>query len=213
MAASTTSAPHGDWFRAGLDGILDRYRRARAEERLDSSHPLWGHAKRLRADLEATPIVRERPNVNVRWSFGQGAWARIPWLALLDDRVAKATSDGVYVIYLFREDMSGVYATLNQGITRTKERLGAEAGRATIRERSEELRRHATELGEAGFTLSNEIDLHTEHALGKDYQHGTVAHRLYEAGSVPPTSALVSDLKLLLEAYDRAVKAQLARRV
>ena len=213
MAASTTSAPHGDWFRAGLDGILDRYRRARAEERLDSSHPLWGHAKRLRADLEATPIVRERPNVNVRWSFGQGAWARIPWLALLDDRVAKATSDGVYVIYLFREDMSGVYATLNQGITKAKERLGSEAGRETIRQRSEELRRFAGRLSEAGFALSNEIELHTEHSLGKDYQHGTVAHRLYESGCVPPTRALLEDLRLLVDAYDGIVTAQLARRV
>jgi 5-methylcytosine-specific restriction protein B len=151
--------------------------------------------------------------MKVRWSFGQGAWARIPWLALLDDRVAKATSDGIYVIYLFREDMSGVYATLNHGITRAKERLGADAGRAAIRQRSEELRRFATDLDEAGFMLTNEIDLHTEHALGKDYQHGTVAHRLYKTGSVPPTNALVGDLRLLLEAYDRAVKAQLARRV
>lgn len=195
MAASTTSAPHGDWFRVGLD----------------SSHPLWGHAKRLCADLEAMPVVRELPSVSVRWSFGQGAWARIPWLALLDDRAAKATSDGVYVIYLFREDLSGVYATLNQGITRTKERLGAEAGRASIRQRSEVLRCHATELGDAGFTLTNEIDLHTKHALGKDYQHGTVAHRLYESGRVPSTKALVSDLRLLLEAYDRAIGTNAAQ--
>lgn len=212
MTASTTGTPQGDWFCAGLDGVLDRYRRARAEERLDSSHPLWGHAKRLRAGLEATPVVRARHNVNVRWSFGQGAWARIPWLALLDDRVAKGTSDGVYVIYLFREDMSGIYATLNQGITRTKERLGAEAGRATIRQRSDELRRHATELGEAGFALTNEIDLHTEHAVGKDYQQGTVAHRLYEAGKLPPTRTLLEDLTLLLDAYDAIVKSLLARR-
>jgi hypothetical protein len=52
MAASTMSAPRGDWFRAGLDGILDRYRRARAEERLDSSHALWARARCLRADAE-----------------------------------------------------------------------------------------------------------------------------------------------------------------
>ena len=209
---SSTAATEGDWFRQGLDGILSRYGQARAQERLDSAHPLWSHAKRLQADLAATAVVSARPNLKVRWSFGQGAWARVPWLALLDDRVAKATSDGVYVIYLFREDMSGVYATLNQGITKAKERLGSEAGRATIRQRSAELRRFAGPLGEAGFTLSNEIDLHTEHALGKDYQHGTVGHRLYEAGSVPTTRALLLDLQVLLEAYDGAVKAQLARR-
>ena len=86
MVASTTSAPHGDWFRAGLDGILDRYRRARAEERLDSSHPLWAHAKRLRADLEAMPIVRERPNVNVQHDR-EGLSYEVSYLA---DRAARA---------------------------------------------------------------------------------------------------------------------------
>jgi hypothetical protein len=62
MAASTMSAPRGDWCRAGRDGILDRYRRARAEERSDSSHPLWAHAKRLRAELEATLTFPSAPN-------------------------------------------------------------------------------------------------------------------------------------------------------
>ncbi len=201
-----------EWFRQGLDGILSRYVRARSEERLDASHPLWGHAKQLRSDLEGSPVVRDRTHLNVRWSFGQGAWARIPWLALLDGRVAHATSAGVYVIYLFREDMSGVYATLNQGITKEKERLGAEGGRASIRQRSEELRGFAIALEKAGFTLSNDLDLHTDHALGKDYQHGTVAHRLYEAAKVPTTRSLLEDLRLLLEAYDAIVKSQLSRR-
>jgi hypothetical protein len=190
-----------------------RYGQARAKERLDASHPLWRHAKSLRVDLEASPIIRERSHLHVRWSFGQGAWARIPWVAILDDRVAKATSDGVYVIYLFREDMSGVYATLNQGITKAKAHLGADAGRAMIRQRSEALRRFAGPLRDAGFILTNDIDLHSEHAVAKDYQHGTVAHRLYEATTVPPTNELLDNLRLLLEAYGDAVQAELSGQV
>lgn len=208
----SSEATEGDWFRQGLGGVLSRYGRARAAERLDASHPLWSHAKRLQAELAATAVVSERPNVKVCWSFGQGAWARIPWLALLDHRVTKATSDGVYIIYLFREDMSGVYATLNQGITKAKERLGSAAGRAMIRQRSEELRRFAGPLSEAGFTLSNEIDLHTSHSLGKDYQHGTIAHRLYEADTTPTTPRLLDHLRGLVEVYDAIVRAELAKR-
>jgi len=65
-------------------------------------------------------------------------------------------------------------------------------------------------LGDAGFTLSNELDLHTEHSTGKEYQHGTVAHRLYEARRVPTTRFLLDDLRLLLEACDAIGPAQLA---
>lgn len=212
MSPEPAETRGSEWFRDGLDGILSHYVRARSEERLDSSHPLWAHAKRLRSDVEASALVTQRPHLKVRWSFGQGAWARIPWLALLDERAASATSDGVYVIYLFREDMSGVYATLNQGITKEKERLGAEAGRASSRRRSKELRSFAVGLDGAGFALSNEIDLHTDHALGRDYQHGTVAHRLYEAGNVPRTRSLLEDLRTLLEAYDTIVASRAARR-
>jgi 5-methylcytosine-specific restriction protein A len=198
-----------EWFQQGLEGILSNYVRARSQERLEAGHPLWRHAKQLGRELENSAIVHDRADINVRWSFGQGAWARIPWL---DRRVAKATSAGVYVIYLFREDMSGVYATLNQGITQEKDSLGADAARISIRQRSEKLREFARDLDKAGFLLGNDLDLRTEHGLGKDYKHGTVAYRLYESGKVPTTSALLEDLRLLLEAYDAIVQSVLARR-
>lgn len=201
-----------EWFQKGLDGIMARYVEARLGEHLDSSHPLWSHAKRLQSNLEGSEVVKERANLKVRWSFGQGAWARIPWLALLDQRIARATSDGIYVIYLFREDMSGVYATLNQGITKEKERLGGRAGQIAIRERAAELRSFAGALKHAGFELSHGIDLRSQSTLAQDYPHGTVAHRFYEAGNLPKTHGLLEDLRLLLEAYDAIVRGRPAGR-
>lgn len=212
MTSVPGEASGSDWFRDGLNGILSQYVRSRTAEHLDSGHPLWRHARQLQRELEISLVVRRHPEVNVRWSFGQGAWARIPWLALLDQRVARTCTEGVYVIYLFCEDMSGVYATLNQGITKEKERLGANAGRASIRRRSEELRGVAKGLDGTGFALSNDLDLHSVHSLAKDYQHGTVAHRFYETGKLPTTSRLLGDLQLLLEAYDAIVKFQLSQR-
>jgi hypothetical protein len=41
----------------------------------------------------------------VKWSVGQDDWARVPWIACLDDRET-TTQEGVYAVDL-RQDMSG----------------------------------------------------------------------------------------------------------
>ena len=45
----------------------------------------------------------------------------------------------------------------------------------------------------------------------KEYQHGTIAHRLYEASKLPATLDLLKDLQLLVEAYHAIVRSELAR--
>ncbi len=49
------------------------------------------------------------------------------------------TSEGVYVVYLRRADLSGVYLTLNQGTTRVQVDSGKRAGNV-LRERAARLR-------------------------------------------------------------------------
>jgi 5-methylcytosine-specific restriction enzyme B len=48
-------------------------------------------------------------------SIGVGEWAKVPWVAIMDRKITTSVSKGVYVVYLFAEDGSGVYLTLNQG--------------------------------------------------------------------------------------------------
>jgi hypothetical protein len=56
---------------------------------------------RLRSALEALPAVRAHPRVRVSWSVGQGNFARIPWVALMDDRETTSTQRGTYCVFLF----------------------------------------------------------------------------------------------------------------
>lgn len=209
MASKTQTPSDGDWFRQGLDAILSRYIDSKAHDRFDASHPLWGQAKVLQRTLESTGLVKDRVHLKVRFSFGQGNWARIPWLAFLDNRVAQATSAGVYIIYLFREDMSGIYATLNQGIAKEKGYLGAIVGRKVVRDRADALQVYARHLGDRGFSLSRDLDLHTANSMASDYQHGTIAHRLYETGNLPTTDKLLEDLRALVDVYDAIVASLL----
>ena len=140
--------------------------------------------------------------------MGQGSWTTIPWVALLDTRETNTTQRGVYCVYLFREDMSGVYLTLAQGLTEPKEQYGSIAqAREHLRALAENLRQYSENLSQHGFALDDKIDLHTAASLGTDYEASTRAHKFYAAGSVPDDPALVNDLEALLSAYDSYLEA------
>jgi MrcB-like, N-terminal domain/TIR domain len=133
-----------------------------------------------------------------------GNWARVPWAACLDQRETTTTRRNVYVVYLFREDMSGVYLTLNQGVTAYTGQFGRAEARAKLRARAEQLRtqRSVAQLARHGFVLDNTLDLHTEAALGRDYEFGTIAYKLYAQGGVPLDDVLQEDLERVLQAYE-----------
>ena len=47
----------------------------------------------------------------------------------MDRRETVSTQQGVYGVWLFRKDMTGVYLTLNQGVTEPYKRLGTAGAR------------------------------------------------------------------------------------
>lgn len=53
-------------------------------------------------------------------SAGQSRWVRCPWVAIFDPLVTSSAQSGYYPVYLFREDMNGVYLSLNQAMTEAK---------------------------------------------------------------------------------------------
>ena len=131
------------------------------------------------------------------------ALATIPWIALLDTRETDTTQRGTYCVYLYREDMSGIYLKLAQGVTETKKQYGATKGREHLRARAKALRRYCENLEQQGFALDGDTDLHTNAGLGTDYEASTIAHKFYAAGAIPDDPVLVDDLEKLLTAYDR----------
>ena len=47
--------------------------------------------------------------------FGQGLWADIPYIAIMDTAETESTQESIYVVYLMKIDGSSMYLTLNQG--------------------------------------------------------------------------------------------------
>lgn len=115
-----------DDIRESLEAILAGYVEAKNESfgRDSDMYQLFRHVETAFARCEP---VQSRPNLRVKASPGQGNWAAVPWIAFLDVRETTSTQKGVYCVYLFREDMSGVYLTFNQGVTELTRKHGRPA--------------------------------------------------------------------------------------
>jgi MoxR-like ATPase len=195
-----------------LEEFLARFPEIRSSKSFGVDQELWHTVESIRVALERTPAVQSRQELKVRWSVGAGEWAKVPWIALLDERETTSTQRGVYAVFLFRQDMSGVYLTFNQGVVEFKKQHGAAAGLQLLRERAASLRRDLHDLSTRGFALDDQVDLRTELGLGRDYEVSTIAYKLYERGAVPSDVEIESDLGALLNAYDRYLQGKAPNR-
>jgi hypothetical protein len=194
-------------IQAAFEHVLRHYWNARHTETIAKSHPVCAQLSGAARSLAESKQVRRFPNVVVKWSAGQGNWATIPWIAALDSRETARTSQGVYVVYLFRADMSGLYLTLNQGTTQVQADFGREA-HAVLRDRAGKIRKLAADLAKHGFDLSQPIRLAHDSAIVRSYEAATIAHRLYARDAVPTDAELLGDLEAVLGAYDRLVPSR-----
>jgi 5-methylcytosine-specific restriction enzyme B len=168
-------------MQALLEQILSQYRSARSGGGFGRSHPIWQAFVKLKNAVESLSEVRGRRTLRVAHSIGKGNWAGVPWLAIIDSTEGEAPRKGMYCVFLFREDMTAVYTTLNQGVTKPKETMGAVEARRFLKKRAGQVRERVPYLTERGFLLDDNIDLRSE-GLGADYEHSTIAYKLYETG-------------------------------
>jgi 5-methylcytosine-specific restriction protein B len=194
-------------LRSELETVLATYKDARTEQ-FGKQHPMWATFDRLQDLLQASAPVRARGDLAVGWSAGMGNWARVPWISFLDHRETATTQRGVYCVYLFREDLSGVYLTFNQGVTEPKRERKSEGAREFLRQNAISLRSLCKPLTSRGFQLDDSIDLHVDAGLGADYENSTIAYKFYGAGAIPDDSTLTADLEAVLSAYDRYLDRQ-----
>ena len=70
-------------------------------------------------DLVRKDMVAELSNIEelkkykIKGSIGNGQFAAIPWVAIMNKDVTTTTSKGMYIVFLFSSDEKEVYLTLN----------------------------------------------------------------------------------------------------
>ena len=188
-----------------FEAILADYARARIRDPFGKEHELWKAMDSAVEALENSEPVRQRPNLFVKASLGVGNWAKVPWISIIDSRITTSTRMGVYCVYLFRQDMTGVYVTFNQGVSKLNQELGRKQARETLRTRADSIGAQSLDLLESRYSLDDLIDLRADAGLGAQYENSTIAYRLYDHNEVPTDKELLRDLEPLLHAYDRYV--------
>jgi hypothetical protein len=194
----------------GLKTILNTYETIRTSKPFGQDLSLWNAFEAIQTQIEQLQTVRSRADLKVSWSVGRGNWARVPWIAILSERETTSTQQGVYCVFLFREDMSGVYLALEQGITEPKNRLGVQSGLNEVATRAGGLRSSCRYLEGRGFMVDASIDLRAGPGRGQDYEKSTIAHKLYRRGEVPTDAEIRADIEILLDAYDGYLERKFA---
>ncbi|MGH2077699.1 MrcB family domain-containing protein [Aerococcus urinaeequi] len=141
----------------------------------------------LRNKLSLTDYV-------IKGSIGNGNFASIPWIAIMDKEITTSTRKGFYIVFLFSSDGQRIYLTLNQGITYFDEK---KYKRPKVKEISNKI----YETFPSSTPLKMDIDLNSNTPLGKGYESTTISAFEYDTSNMPSEEKLLSDLSSLLDDY------------
>ncbi|MDA1644981.1 MULTISPECIES: MrcB family domain-containing protein [unclassified Bacillus cereus group] len=169
--------------------VLNEYLQARTER--FAGHKMGSFVRNeMTTEITRLPFIDHSQYV-VTGSVGQGNWAAVPWLAIMNKDITTSTQRGYYIVYLFSEDMERLYLTLAQGVTETTK---------------EEMQKIKEEIREQ-IHMSDKVKKDDEIFLGtsskaKGYANSTAAYIAYDANKMPSEKELVEDLEEMLRYYE-----------
>lgn len=132
----------------------------------------------------------------IKASIGAGQRSEIPWLCIFNKSVTTSATQGIYICFLFRKDMSGFYLELGQGIT-TFEKLFGKDKYKNINKVANYFRNL---ISDDKFSREN-IDLKGSNKLAKGYEFGTIISKYYDKNNYTE-NGLLKDLNDLKKIYD-----------
>lgn len=132
----------------------------------------------------------------IKASIGAGQKSEIPWLCIFNRNITTSATQGIYICYLFKSDMSGFYLVLGQGITTFSELYGINKYK-NIKKVAEYFRN----LINNNKFDRDPINLNGIKELAKGYEAGTIISKYYDKYNYSEEE-LISDLIDLKEIYD-----------
>lgn len=184
-------------LREALSKILTEYRAASGEA--FSGHPLANFIRR-----EVPKLLRERAQIPdeyaIEGSAGQGEWARSPWIAILDPLVSDSAQRGYYAVYLFREDLTGVYLSLNQGVTDIRRIYGSNV-KSALKARAIDYRSRIADSVSRSELLEIDLRPSAQGNYSADYEAGNIFASFYASAAMSTDSEIAEDLRAMLGLY------------
>lgn len=135
-------------------------------------------------------------NYDVVGSVGLGNWADCPYVAILDNDITDSTRYGLYLVYLFKKDMTGVYLSFSWGSYQFNN------NKLLLEDAAKEIRNLLNDSIKIIDFDSNPIDLASNGRRPKSYESGSIFFKYYSIEDLPDDEILISDLEKYLELYD-----------
>ena len=133
--------------------------------------------------------------------MGQGNKTDYPWIAILNKNITITTQKGLYIVYLFKSDMSGFYLVLGQGITHFADLYKKNKYKAA----KKVVEYFQNEIDDEVFSKDS-IDLCAHKGdLGYGYTKTAVLSKYYESNKLD-NAVLEKDLLHLVKIYDLVIK-------
>ncbi|EMT38852.1 GTPase subunit of restriction endonuclease [Thermoanaerobacter thermohydrosulfuricus WC1] len=171
--------------------VMDNYIKAR------TSQPFKGNRigdilrKEIPQEIQKFDFIGDE--YFIKGSNGQGNWAEIPWVAIMDKNITQTTMEGVYIVYLFSSDMKRLYLTLNQGYTKLKDKYSKLVAIKKMLSLALKIR---SKMEAKGWNTDNNLSIGNEF-----YEKGTIFYKKYENDDLPDDETLKNDLHDLINIY------------
>lgn len=172
--------------------ILDNYLDSIKEGKFNRNHEMFKLINYT--STESLNKIAKQYNLIARGSSGAGTWTKNPWIALYNEEITTTIQRGVYITYLFSEDMSRVYLTLNQGSTNLKKEFGTKLARQHMEKTRDNIR---NKIDSRNFNLDNDIKIGNI-----DYEVGTIFYKEYVRDNFPIEGKFIKDLENMIGIYD-----------
>ncbi len=117
--------------------VMDSYVQAKKES--IKQHPIDQLVRKtIPHELEKLDFIQAP--LTVEGSVGKGNWATVPWVAIMDTRITSSTQKGIYLVYLFSEDMQSLYLSFEQGVTEIMQQKGKKKAYQLFEETTDQIR-------------------------------------------------------------------------
>jgi hypothetical protein len=188
-------------LRENIAKIFKNYLNSRDEQ--FANHPIAAVLRRdLPKDLES--LTENSNDYKFAGSAGQGNWTHSPWIAAFHKKITESAQSGYYIVYLFREDMEGVYLSLNQGMTDIKNQTSNSETKEILKSRASDFRNQLKNYLQS--ELLETIDLGVENSPNATfYEAGNIYAKYYSSDNLPSENVLESDYIEILGLYDQLV--------
>ncbi len=189
-----------------IQSILDKYPSARASSRFSGDHEVYKLFALLKDEISNLKFIKDNPSLKVKFSCGQGNWAAIPWVAILDKNETTSTQRGTYIVLLFGEKGEGCHLKLAQGVTDLQNDLGKTAAIAQLIRQAKKIRELFSMQDVLDFDLSGDPRLDLTNTTAKLYESSTILSKYWPSNEIPANDLIELDIKTLSNCYEKYMK-------